>query len=254
MSLGVASGPVQALGMEVRNAADDVKLTTPTAVALATALARDLELQGRAARWSFTSGVGGSYSFHADKAGEALTLACEKGSTTYDLVVEARGTGSGSRRLPGVPLLEGESHRVAPGDWANLAGTDVAVEVDQDGDGVADRQAVATRADVTVDPQAINSRALGLFVTVSLELPWEWRAARIDPASVRLGETLATIGPSGTTDKDGDGIPETQVKFSRAAVVSRLGVGNHLVRFSGRAVSGEDSIYFEGEGRVNIFK
>jgi hypothetical protein len=254
VSLTLASGPVPELGLEVRDAAENLRLTIPTGVSLATSLARDLEGQGRAAHWTFASGPGGTYSFRADRAGDKLSVACEKGSTPYDVIVEARGTGSGSRRVPGVSLREGESHYVNPVDWSDLPGADVAIGIDRDADGVVDTKVVATHASVVVDPRRINARALGNFVTVSIELPWEWRAAAVDPGSVRLAATLAPVGPSGVSDTDGDGIPEFRVKFSRAAVTALLGIGDHTVRFSGRATLGSDSLYFEGDGAVSIFK
>jgi len=108
-------------------------------------------------------------------------------------------------------------------------------------------------ATIDFDPDTLNPKSQGKWVTAYIELPTGYDPRDINATTIRLNDTLAPIldpsygcvtDPSGyITDHDGDGIEERLVKFDRTAVIALLSPGTYPIRITGRLGSGPS---FEG--------
>ncbi len=82
---------------------------------------------------------------------------------------------------------------------------------------------------VDFDPDTLNLKSKGKWVTVYIELPEDYDVSKIDICSIRLNGTVpALLTPTEIGDYDGDGIPDLMVKFDGAAVQSILAVGESV--------------------------
>ncbi len=78
-------------------------------------------------------------------------------------------------------------------------------------------------ATVDVDPDTLNLKSKGKWITAYIELPEGYNASDIDISTILLNDTIpAEIHPTSVGDKDGDGIPDLMVKFDRAEVTSYI--------------------------------
>lgn len=84
-------------------------------------------------------------------------------------------------------------------------------------------------ADVDIDPDTLNLKSNGEFVTVYIELPEGYNVADIALETVHLEGIQAITNPTygfvkdpDLMDHDGDGILERMVKFYRAMVINLL--------------------------------
>lgn len=109
-------------------------------------------------------------------------------------------------------------------------------------------------ATIDIDPDTLNPRSQGNFVTAYIELPGGYAVADIDVSTVTLGvagvdgSVAAEPRPTEVGDHDADGIPDRMVKFSREAVVALLDGRTGDITFrvggevSGSPFDGTDSI------------
>jgi len=85
-------------------------------------------------------------------------------------------------------------------------------------------------AEIKINPQTLNTKSNGRWITVYIELPEGYSPADIDVSTIRLdgvvlSETNTKYGfvkDPEVKDRDGDGIPELMVKFSRDAVIAHI--------------------------------
>jgi len=84
-------------------------------------------------------------------------------------------------------------------------------------------------AGVDIDPDTLNLKSNGIFVTVYIELPEGYSAEDIDLETVYLegipamtDSTYGFVKDPDLMDHDGDGILERMVKFDRATVINLL--------------------------------
>jgi hypothetical protein len=107
-------------------------------------------------------------------------------------------------------------------------------------------------ATVDVDPDTLNLKSKGKFVTVYIELPSGFDVNDIDVSSVTLssgtGSVPALASPTGVGDHDNDGIPDLMVKFDRSAVQSIVVVGINALTVSGSA----GGVGFEGSDTIRV--
>ena len=128
----------------------------------------------------------------------------------------------------------------------------------------------AIQADVTIEPETLNLKSNGEWVTAYIELPDCYDVADIDANTVFLGDTIPAVTDaqygfvtdhdSYLMDHDGDGILERMVKFNRTAVIAYMGTydfiddgdtGNH--RLAELFVTGEVAgALFEGSDTVRV--
>jgi parallel beta-helix repeat protein len=108
----------------------------------------------------------------------------------------------------------------------------------------------AAMATVDIDPNTMNPKSHGKWITCYIELPVGYDVADIDISSLLLnGEVPAEGYPSGIADHDGDGIPDLMVKFPRAEVQGVLDVGDDVeITITGKV--GQDDL--EGTDTIRV--
>ena len=108
-------------------------------------------------------------------------------------------------------------------------------------------------ATVDFDPDTLNLRSKGKWVTVYIELPLGhgYDVSMINLTSVMLnGQVYADAKPYAIGDYDGDGIPDLMVKFNRTAVQTILQVGDQVqITISGKLI---DDRLFEGKDTIQV--
>lgn len=104
------------------------------------------------------------------------------------------------------------------------------------------------RADIDVDPDVLNTKSRGRWVSAYLALPGH-DPTTVDVSSVRISGLPAVSEPLEAGDHDGDGVPDVGLKVDRASLVENLPIGMNRITVSGRLTTGES---FEGEGWVRV--
>jgi hypothetical protein len=108
-------------------------------------------------------------------------------------------------------------------------------------------------ATVDFDPDTLNLKSKGQWVTVYIELPvgHGYAVSQLDVSSIRLnGQVHAEAKPTKVGDYDKDGIPDLMVKFDRAAVQAILQVGDNVeITVNGSLL---DSRQFEGKDSIRV--
>jgi N-acetyl-anhydromuramyl-L-alanine amidase AmpD len=108
-------------------------------------------------------------------------------------------------------------------------------------------------ATIDFDPNTLNLRSKGQWVTVYIELPQGhgYDVSQIDLGSVILnGQVQAETKPTEIGDYDNDGIPDLMVKFSRVTVQSILDVGDEVgITIIGQLI---DERLFEGSDTIGV--
>jgi hypothetical protein len=173
------------------------------------------------------------------------------GADTYEVIISPKGAG-------GAYTLE-ISHRDSDGSItathvAGAVGTgeDISYSIERSEQGIMIDGVVPSglAASIDIEPDSLNERSCGLFVTAYIELPDGVSVCDIDPASVRLNDTISPR-PRLTCvkDHDYDGRPELMVKFSRRAVAQLLDPGMQTVRITG---SLKDGRQFAGTDTIEV--
>ncbi|MBI5075871.1 MAG: hypothetical protein HZB62_11995 [Nitrospirae bacterium] len=105
-------------------------------------------------------------------------------------------------------------------------------------------------ATIDFDPNTLNQKSQGNWVTVYIELPAGYNVDDIDMSSLRLGGSIpAVTWPYALGDYDHDGIPDLMVKFDRNAVITLLPNGTHVpVHVTGRV----GATTFEGVDYIRV--
>jgi hypothetical protein len=103
-------------------------------------------------------------------------------------------------------------------------------------------------AEIDLDPDTLNSRSNGNWITCHIKLAAGYDPKAIDGASVKLNDVPAYMGQQGwatpegndenVTDYDGDGVYERMVKFDRAAVQALIQSQEVKVMVKGRLTGG----------------
>jgi len=112
-------------------------------------------------------------------------------------------------------------------------------------------------AEVDVNPDTLNTRSRGRYMTVYIELPAGMDPNDIDPTTVTLtyGGTVLTalaFPPPGVEDYDLDTVDELMVKFSRRDLIAAVsGGGNQTVELSVAGVL-QDGTAFDGTDSLRV--
>lgn len=80
-------------------------------------------------------------------------------------------------------------------------------------------------ATVDIDPDTLNLKSNGQWVTAYIELAEGYHVEDIDVSTVMINNTIS-VDPDGPTtigDYDLDGVPDLMVKFERACIIEWLG-------------------------------
>jgi len=113
---------------------------------------------------------------------------------------------------------------------------------------IEDHDVIAT---VDFDPDTLNQKSKGKWVTVHIGLPEGYDVNDIDINSVLLdGLSRADSSPTEIADHDGDGLDDLMLKFDREAVIEKLEPGEEVEI----SVSGElgDGTPFEGTNIISV--
>lgn len=95
-------------------------------------------------------------------------------------------------------------------------------------------------AELNLDPDILNLKSKGKWVTAYIELPAEYNVEDIDITTLLLQDSiLAEFSPTCIGDHDDDGILDLMVKFDRTSLQSLLSVGDSVeISLSGSLTNG----------------
>ena len=119
-------------------------------------------------------------------------------------------------------------------------------------------------ADIDIDPDTLNGRARGTWITCYVELPDGYDVREIDASTILLEDTISPVlderygfaisTSSHIVDHDGDGILERMVKFNRQEVADILPRGIHILKVTGELKDGMVFTGYSDEIRVVLHK
>ena len=111
---------------------------------------------------------------------------------------------------------------------------------------------IAISATIDVDPDTLNLKSKGNWITAYIELPSGYDVKNIDVKTVRLivgkDNVPAENWPTSIGDYDNDGKPDLMVKFSRSAVQQFLIIGVNKVTVVGKVAG----VPFEGKDNIKV--
>ncbi len=119
--------------------------------------------------------------------------------------------------------------------------------------GIASAQVIPDEIQATIDinPDTLNLKSKGKWITCYIELPGDYDVEDIDVSTIKLNDQVpAESRPTGVGDCDDDGIAELMVKFDRSAVQEILEAGDEVEI----TVTGElnDDTKFEGSDKIRV--
>jgi hypothetical protein len=105
---------------------------------------------------------------------------------------------------------------------------------------------------VDFDPDTLNLRSKGKFVTVYTLLPLGYDVSQIDVATIKLNGIVSSLAtPIEIGDHNNDGIVDIMVKFDRAAVQGVLSIGELVeVIITGKLAG----ICFKGSDTIKVIE
>jgi len=185
---------------------------------------------------------------------------------TYGLAVVSIQDGNATNFTAiDIPIINNSIHQYAI-NWTVLSQGEegVTLKIDFDGDGTFEQTVIAdndltrdefilqTETIIDFDPDTLNLKSKGRWVTVYIELPEGFDVSQIDVSSIMLNGTVpALTKPTEVGDHDDDGVPDLMVKFDRATVQAILSTGEQVpVTVSGKI----EGIRFKGIDSVRVTK
>lgn len=114
-------------------------------------------------------------------------------------------------------------------------------------------------ATIDIDPNTLNLKSEGEWITAYIELPEGYNASDIDVSTILLNESIQVdaLAPTAIGDYDDDGIPDLMVKFDRAAVASyvidKMGYPDKFATVT-LTITGQllDGTPFEGSDTIRV--
>lgn len=129
-------------------------------------------------------------------------------------------------------------NRLAAGE-CNWAGGGVGVMYVDDVAAFERFEPVTVTANIDIDPDTINLRSRGRWITCYIELPVGFSPTEVDPGSLLLNDAVAAEPwPVASGDYDSDGVGDLMVKFSRSLVASLLPLGQQKIALTGQMADG----------------
>jgi len=179
---------------------------------------------------------------------------------TYGLdITSVSGGEETTFKAADIPTSPGARHVYAV-DWGTLSagGEGVILKIDNNGDGFFEQMAIAdnelssdefalqTETVVDFDPDTLNLKSKGKFVTVYIELPEDIDASEIDLFSLALNELVSPLPkPIEIGDYDSDGTNDLMVKFNLQEIMEVLEPGEQIIDLTGRLWDGRPIAGFD---------
>lgn len=167
------------------------------------------------------------------------------------------------------PITVGEVHQYTI-NWEVLSQGEkgVALQIDANGDGIFEKTVIAdneltydefvlqTETSVDFDPDTLNLRSKGNFVSAYIELPKSFDVNKIDISSILLNNSvLALTRPNRIEDYDRDGVADLMVKFDRNKVQNILSPGGKVkIILSGRVLHNGHYLDFKGDDVIRVIR
>lgn len=107
---------------------------------------------------------------------------------------------------------------------------------------------------IDIDPDTLNLKSKGKWVTAYIELPEGFSPNDIDIDSILLSTItadLAVSGPNEVGDYDGDGVSDLMVKFDRKNLMEFPDIGDSELILTGELTNG---LSFEGTDTIRVIK
>ena len=167
-----------------------------------------------------------------------------------------------------IPISTGTIHQYQI-DWQKFSQGEkgVTLQIDVDGDGVFEKTVIAdndltydefilqTETAIDFDPDTLNLKSKGNFVTVYIELPEGFDVNQIDISSILLNDSVPSLAkPTEINDYDRDGIADLMVKFERNKVQSILIPGETMMILTGRVLHDNKYLDFRGDDIIKVIK
>lgn len=109
---------------------------------------------------------------------------------------------------------------------------------------------IAVSSTTDIEPDILNLRSRGRWITAYLELPKEHNVSDANISTVKLnGEIPAELHPTEVGDYDENGILDLMAKFDRQEVMALLSVGEATLTITGQLV---DGTIFEGSDTIRV--
>ena len=108
-----------------------------------------------------------------------------------------------------------------------------------------------TATTIDIDPDTLNLKSKGNWITCYIELPEGYNVEDIDISTILLNDVVhAEDHPTEISDHDNNGISDLMVKFDRQAVQDILKIGDNVAI----TVTGEliDGTRFEGTDYIRV--
>jgi hypothetical protein len=160
----------------------------------------------------------------------------EEGSYSLEITFTKEGTPT-TFEATSIPTSQGVLHQyIVNWDALSLGEKGVTVQVDSDGDGVFEHTftsdgeltheefVLQTETTIDFDPDALNLKSKGEWVTAYIEFPEGYDVGDINVSTILLNGSVP-VDPSAPTaigDYDNDGIPDLMVKFDRTQVAEYI--------------------------------
>jgi len=112
---------------------------------------------------------------------------------------------------------------------------------------------LAVTADIEIEPDVLNPRSRGRWITCYIELPENYNVSEIDFNSVTMSVGESVIYPESSPteigDYDNDNIVDLMLKFDRQAVSESVSTGSVKMTARGTLIDGSE---FAGNNIVNV--
>jgi len=197
-----------------------------------------------------------------------ISISEDQDSKTYDLVLN-KETDDTVQTFDAIDIsiMGGVTHHYLV-DWDVLSQGEegVTLQIDVDGDGVFEKTVVAdneltydefilqTETIIDSNPNTLNLKDKGKFVTTYIELPEGYEINQIDISSILLNKLIsALLKPTEIGDYDSDGIPDLMVKFDKSEVQAILSPGEEVnLILTGKVLHNGDYIDFKGFDVIRV--
>lgn len=155
-------------------------------------------------------------------------------------------------------------------DWQRLSQGEkgVTLNIDVEGDGVFEKTVIAdndltydefilqTQTKIDFDPDTLNLKSKGEFVTVYIEFPDGFDVNKIDISSIMLNDSAPVLTkPTEIGDYDKDGTPDLMAKFKRDEVQQILYSGEEVpIIITGKVFHNGTLLDFKGDDKIKVIK